>query len=141
MPALNATPALPEMKDADAPDHIRAIYEGIRRLSAVPMAALIYRNLATHPGVLEEIWTAIGPLFRVGRIHGSAHASRQPVKAARTCALAVSAEEIGSRALRRHSLMSCRARNMGMSRHAAPINQAAPQAHSLTKSRSARHSA
>jgi hypothetical protein len=72
MPASNAAPVLPEMREADAPDHIRAIYEDIRRLSAVPMAALIYRNLATHPGVLEEIWAAIGPLFRAGRIQDAA---------------------------------------------------------------------
>jgi hypothetical protein len=72
MPASNAAPVLPEMREADAPDHIRAIYEDIRRLSAVPMAALIYRNLATHSGVLEELWAAIGPLFRAGRIQESA---------------------------------------------------------------------
>jgi hypothetical protein len=72
MPPLSAAPVLPEMKEAEAPDHIRAIYEDIRRLSAVPMAALIYRNLATHPGVLEEIWAAIGPLFRAGRIQEAA---------------------------------------------------------------------
>jgi hypothetical protein len=72
MSASNATPVLPEMREADAPDQIRSIYEDIRRLSAVPMAALIYRNLATHPGVLEEIWAAIGPLFRAGRIQEAA---------------------------------------------------------------------
>lgn len=72
MPAANAAPVLPEMGEGDAPAHIRAIYEDIRRLSAVPMAALIYRNLATHPGVLEEIWSGIGPLFRTGRIQEAA---------------------------------------------------------------------
>ncbi len=72
MSASEAARVLPELREADAPDHIRAIYRDICRLSAVPMAALIYRSLATHPGVLEEIWDGIGPLFRTGRIQEAA---------------------------------------------------------------------
>jgi hypothetical protein len=72
MSASVAAQVLPEVREADAPDHIRAIYADIRRLSGVPMAALIYRSLATHPGVLEEIWDGIGPLFRIGRVQEAA---------------------------------------------------------------------
>ena len=64
--------ALSESNEADAPDNIRAIYDEIRKLSGVPMVALIFRHLATHPGVLEETWEAIGPLFRGGQIQETA---------------------------------------------------------------------
>ena len=68
MPVADAARVLPEIREADAPDHIRVIYEDIRRWSAVPMVALIFRNLATHPGALEEVWDSIGPLFRNGLV-------------------------------------------------------------------------
>ncbi len=63
---------LPELSPDVAPPHIRAIYDEICRWAAVPMAALIFRNLATHPGVLEEVWDGIGPLFRSGQIQDAA---------------------------------------------------------------------
>ncbi len=62
----------PELSPDAAPPHIRAIYDEICRWAAVPMAALIFRNLATHPGVLEEVWDGIGPLFRSGQIQDAA---------------------------------------------------------------------
>ena len=62
----------PELSPDAAPPHIRAIYDEICRWAAVPMAALIFRNLATHPGVLEEVWEGIGPLFRSGQIQDAA---------------------------------------------------------------------
>ena len=61
-----------ETSEANASDTTRAIYDEIKKLSGVPMVALIYRHLATHPGVLEEIWEAIGPLFRNGQIQETA---------------------------------------------------------------------
>lgn len=64
--------ALPELAEADAPGNIRDIFAEIRYWSAGPIVALIFRNLATTPGVLEEVWAAIGPLFRVGRIQEAA---------------------------------------------------------------------
>lgn len=57
---------LSELSEADAPSHIRTIYRDIRDTCGVPMAALIFRHLATYPGVLEEIWNGIGPLFQNG---------------------------------------------------------------------------
>ena len=58
----------PELAYDAAPTHVRAIYDEICRWAAVPMPALIFRHLATHKGVLEEVWDGIGPLFRNGQI-------------------------------------------------------------------------
>lgn len=63
---------LSETSETDAPSQIRAIYEEIRELCGVPMVALIFRHLAAHPSVLEEIWEAIRPLFRNGQIQETA---------------------------------------------------------------------
>ena len=65
-------PVFPELSPDAASPHIRAIYNEICRWAAVPMAALIFRNLATHPGALEEVWDGISPLFRSGRIQDAA---------------------------------------------------------------------
>ena len=59
---------LPELAEAQSPPHIRQIYREIREWTGGPIVALIFRNLATTPGVLEEVWGAIGPLFRAGKI-------------------------------------------------------------------------
>jgi hypothetical protein len=69
------TPAekyLPEIPEANASGAIREIYSELRRLGAVPMAALIFRHLATMPGSLEWVWAAIGPEFRSGRLQEQA---------------------------------------------------------------------
>ena len=58
----------PELAYDAAPDQVRAIYDEICRWAAVPIPALIFRHLATHKGVLEEVWDGIGPLFRNGQI-------------------------------------------------------------------------
>src|SRR5277367_6397659 len=75
-PTSNAPAAdervLSETSEADASHHIRMIYDEIRELCGVPMVALIFRHLATHPGVLEEAWEAIGPSFRAGQIQETA---------------------------------------------------------------------
>lgn len=65
---------LPELAEADAPPAIRAIYADIRRLGAVPMVALIWRHLATLPGVIEACWESVGPRFREGRVQEAAWA-------------------------------------------------------------------
>jgi hypothetical protein len=59
---------LPELAEADAPPSIKAIYSGLRRGSASPIAALIWRHIATHPGVLEECWASLEPLFTSGQL-------------------------------------------------------------------------
>jgi hypothetical protein len=70
---------LPEVSEADAPESVQAIYREIRRLSGVPMVALIFRHIAVYPEILEEVWKSIGPLFRAGRIQESAWKIAAPV--------------------------------------------------------------
>lgn len=70
---MTTTPsALPELAEADAPPDIRAIYQEIRSFSGVPMVALIWRHLATRPGVLEQSWRVLRPLFEAGAVQMAA---------------------------------------------------------------------
>jgi hypothetical protein len=63
---------LPELAEADAPQSVAAIYAELRRLSGVPMVALIFRHLATHPGALDDAWRSLRPAFESGRIQSAA---------------------------------------------------------------------
>lgn len=69
-----AAPAdvLPELAEADAPASVRAIYAGLREGATTPIAALIWRHIATHPGLLEACWASLAPLFASGRLPGTA---------------------------------------------------------------------
>ena len=64
--------ALPEIDVADAAPEIAAIYADIARLSGIPLPALIWRHLATHPGALPEVWRALRPLYASGLIQDAA---------------------------------------------------------------------
>ena len=55
------------------------IYAEIRRLSAVPMVALIYRHLATIPGALEWAWGLLEPAMRSGHVQEQAWRLAQAV--------------------------------------------------------------
>ena len=57
---------LAELPEAQASGEQRHIYAQIKRLSAVPMVALIYRHLATIPGALEWAWALVGPALQAG---------------------------------------------------------------------------
>lgn len=57
---------LAELPEAQASGEQRHIYAQIKRLSAVPMVALIYRHLATIPGALEWAWAVVGPAMQAG---------------------------------------------------------------------------
>lgn len=59
---------LTELAEADAPASVKAIYAGLRDASASPIAALIWRHIATHPGVLEECWASLKPLIESGQL-------------------------------------------------------------------------
>ena len=59
---------LAELSEDQASGDIRQIYQEIRRLSAVPMVALIWRHLATLPGTLEWAWDFLGPAMRGGAL-------------------------------------------------------------------------
>ena len=63
---------LPELAERDATGDKAAIYAEMKRLGAVPMVALIFRHLATRPGVLEWAWAAIGPAWRTGALQETA---------------------------------------------------------------------
>jgi hypothetical protein len=63
---------LAELSEKDASGRKREIYEELRRLTGVPMVALIFRHLATHSGVLEQTWTAIEPVLRSGLLQEAA---------------------------------------------------------------------
>lgn len=69
-----ATPpdTLAELAEADAPASVRAIYAGLRDGAVTPIAALIWRHIATHPGVLEACWAALAPLFASGEMPATA---------------------------------------------------------------------
>ena len=63
---------LPELQESEAPDEIRAIYREIRHLTGVPMVALIWRHLATLPGVLPDVWSSLAPVLRSGLLQETA---------------------------------------------------------------------
>ncbi|MEZ5816975.1 MAG: hypothetical protein R3D44_07825 [Hyphomicrobiaceae bacterium] len=58
--------ALAEIDVSLASPDIAAIYSDIARLSGIPLPALIWRHLATYPGVLSEAWNALRPLYFPG---------------------------------------------------------------------------
>lgn len=64
----SATPYLAEVTEDAASGEIAGIYGEIRRLTAVPFVALIYRHLATIPGALEAVWQAVGPSLQSGQL-------------------------------------------------------------------------
>ena len=68
------TPFLPEQPEAEASEATRAIYAQIRRLSGVPMVALIFRHLATLPGGMDWAWAVIGPPLAQGQLQERAWA-------------------------------------------------------------------
>ncbi len=73
--------SLPELAERDAPAEIATIYADIRRLSGVPMVALIWRHLATRPGVLPQIWGSLAPLMATGNVQEAAwHGSEVAVQ-------------------------------------------------------------
>ena len=61
-----STLLLRELPEAESSEAVRHIYAEIRRLCGVPMVPLIYRHLATLPGVLEWAWALVGPAMRAG---------------------------------------------------------------------------
>lgn len=63
---------LPELQERDAAGEIAVIYEEIRRFCAVPYVSSMQRHLATRPGWLEWVWTALRPVFANGRAQTAA---------------------------------------------------------------------
>ncbi|MDA1097804.1 MAG: hypothetical protein O2967_02375 [Proteobacteria bacterium] len=63
---------LAELPEAAAEGRIAEIYGEIRRLWAVPYVSSLQRHLATRPGRLEWVWSALGPAFRSGQAQTAA---------------------------------------------------------------------
>ena len=63
---------LEELSEADASGRVAEIYAELRRLSGVPVVALIFRHLATHEGLLDQIWAALRPLLTTGVLQDAA---------------------------------------------------------------------
>lgn len=57
---------LAEVTTEDANGETARIYDAIRRCTGAPLVPLIYRHLATMPGVLEALWQGVGPLMEHG---------------------------------------------------------------------------
>ncbi|MBL6457949.1 hypothetical protein JMJ55_21675 [Belnapia sp. T6] len=62
---------LAELREAEAPPEIGAIYAGLRAASGVPLVNLIHRHLATMDGVLPWLWSAIRPPLEDGSLAGA----------------------------------------------------------------------
>jgi hypothetical protein len=63
---------LPELAERNATGDKAATYAELRRLGGVPMVALIFRHLATLPGALEWMWSALGPVWQRGELQEAA---------------------------------------------------------------------
>lgn len=63
-----------EVSPAAASGETARIYGEIRRLTGGPLVALIYRHLATLPGVLEALWAGVAPLLERGLVQEPAWA-------------------------------------------------------------------
>ncbi len=53
--------SLAEIREADAPPEVDAIYGQLRRAYGLPLVNLIWRHFATLPGVLPWAWASVAP--------------------------------------------------------------------------------
>ena len=53
--------SLAEIREADAPPEVAAIYTQLRAAYGLPMVNLIWRHFATLPGVLPWAWESVAP--------------------------------------------------------------------------------
>lgn len=67
---------LPEIREAEAPPEIAAIYGEIRATSGLPLVNLIWRHLAALPGALPWAWGAVRPLAQAGLVAEAAERVR-----------------------------------------------------------------
>ena len=70
---------MPEVPEAQASADVARIYSDIRRLSAVPLVALIYRHLAAIPGGLDWAWSELQPFMERGELQERAWALAEQV--------------------------------------------------------------
>ncbi len=62
------TQPLAEVRENEASDEVRAIYQSIKEATGIPQVNLIFRHLALEPEVLIWAWDVVGPLYRSGLI-------------------------------------------------------------------------
>jgi hypothetical protein len=55
--------SLAEIREADAPPEVDAIYGQLRRAYGLPLVNLIWRHFATLPGVLPWAWASVAPVM------------------------------------------------------------------------------
>lgn len=67
-----AKTGIAELAETDATGETAAIYDEMRRLTAVPYVSAMQRHLATRPGWLPWAWRALAPAFRSGRAQETA---------------------------------------------------------------------
>jgi hypothetical protein len=65
---------LAEIREVDADPTTATVYLDIKRATGLPQVNLIYRHLATVPGMLAWTWAVIGPLYKSGAIARHARA-------------------------------------------------------------------
>jgi hypothetical protein len=63
---MRMPPSLPEIPERDAPADVAAIYHDMRRTMRLPLVNLVYRHLATLPGLLPWVWGALRPAILSG---------------------------------------------------------------------------
>lgn len=63
-----AAERIPELREADAPPQIQAIYDDIRAATGIPQVNLIFRHLALWPEVLFWAWETVAPAYRSGEV-------------------------------------------------------------------------
>jgi hypothetical protein len=73
-----STTALPEIREAEAPPAIAAIYAALNEGIGIGQVNLIWRHAATLPGVLDWLWAQAAPALA----SGAAAAARDAVAAA-----------------------------------------------------------
>ena len=62
---------LSQIPERDAAPDVAALYADIRRVTQVPLVNLIYRHMATLPGVLPWVWSLIRPQILLGTIEAA----------------------------------------------------------------------
>jgi len=61
-----------ELSEKEARGETRVIFEEIKKLSGVQMVPLVYRHMATIPGVLQWAWSGLEPIMSTGELQREA---------------------------------------------------------------------
>lgn len=67
-------PAIPEVAESAASGEVAAVYADIRAQLRVPMVNLIYRHMASFPGLLRWAWASVHPAVADGTVVEAARA-------------------------------------------------------------------